>query len=145
MTLACGCALLAYWHKLCVKNGTGGTCLALRQLKEQRADAQGGSFLSLEVGMCPEQELGLLFEGEGGKSQIWKHSWGGTPESTGTMDPHLDPTLWGFLPVPHPSFTRQAVGIISGYPTGFAVSLHSQPPEVLYQTPQRYLKGQQGK
>lgn len=117
MTLAWGRAVPARWHEWCVKNGAEETCLALRRLKEQRADAQGGSFLSLEVEMCQEQELCLLSEGEGGKSQMWKHSWAGTPESNRHHGPASGSNFGCFSPVPHPSFTLQAVGIISGHPT----------------------------
>lgn len=84
-----------------------GTCLALRQLEEQRDDAQGDSFLCLEVRMCPEQELDLLFEGEEGKAQICKNSWAGIPESNRHYRSTSGSNFVGFLPVPHPSFTHQ--------------------------------------
>lgn len=60
---------------------------------------------------------------------------------TGTTDPHLDPNLWGFclFHIP-PSPTKWP-----SHKQPFAISLHSQPPQVLHQTPQRYLKGQQRK
>lgn len=142
MTLAWGRAVPARWHESCVKNGAEETCLALRRLKEQRADAQGGSFLSLEVRMCQEQELCLLSEGEGGKSQIWKLGWNsGVQQAPWTR---IWIQLWVFFTCSTSLLHPPSYGDHQwpSHRQPFATSLHSQPPEVFYQTPWRYLKGQ---
>lgn len=65
----------------------------------------------------------------------------------GTMDPHLDPNLGVFFASSTSLFHPPSCGD-QQWPSlrqPFAISTHSQPPQMLYQNPQRYLKGQQGK